>query len=73
MNTNMLGAEGISSSEASRIANLIKELVKGLDVTTSNFKIQSSYFREEGNTHRLDTNEKIENWNENTFISVYED
>ena len=65
MNTNMLGAEGISSSEASRIANLIKELVKGLDVTTSNFKIQSSYFREEGNTHRLDTNEKIENWNEN--------
>lgn len=65
MNTNMLGAEGISSSEASRIANLIKELVKGLDVTTSNFQIQTSYFKEDGNDHRLDMNKKIENWNEN--------
>lgn len=65
MNTNMLGAEGISSSEASRIANLIKELVKGLDVTTSNFQIQTSYFKEDGNDHRLDMNNKIENWNEN--------
>ena len=65
MNTNMLGAEGISSSEASRIANLIKELVKGLDVTTSNFQIQTSYFKEDGNDYRLDMNNKIENWNEN--------
>ena len=60
----MLDKKGLTSSEASHIANFIKEQVKNIDVTTSNFKVITQEGRREGNYLRLDSNEEIKNWDE---------
>ena len=60
----MLDKKGLTSSEASHIANFIKEQVKNIDVTTSNFKLITQEGRREGNYLRLDSNEEIKNWDE---------
>lgn len=58
----MLGKQGINISEASRITNFIKELVKGIDVTVDNFKIISSTTKRDGEELKMDTVEKIDDW-----------
>lgn len=58
----MLGSKGITSSEASHIANFVKELVKAFDVNKDNFKVFTKSFTEDSKTLRLDSNEKIDNW-----------
>ena len=60
----MLDKKGLTSSEASHIANFIKEQVKNIDVTTSNFKVITQEGRREGNYLRLDSNEEIKNWDD---------
>ena len=60
----MLDKKGLTSSEASHIANFIKEQVKNIDVTTSNFKVITQEGRREGNYLRLDSHEEIKNWDE---------
>ena len=60
----MLEKTGLTSSEASHVANFIKEQVKNIDVTTSNFKVITQEGRREGNYLRLDSNEEIKNGDE---------
>ena len=60
----MLDKKGLTSSEASHIANFIKEQVKNIDVTISNFKVITQEGRREGHYLRLDNNEEIKNWDE---------
>ena len=60
----MLDKKGLTSSEASHIANFIKEQVKNIDVTTSNFKVITQEGRRDGTYLRLDSNEEIKNWDD---------
>ena len=60
----MLDKTGLTSSEASHIANFIKEQVKNIDVTTSNFKVITQEGRRDGTYLRLDSNEEIKNWDD---------
>ncbi len=58
----MLDKKGLTSSEASHIANFIKEQVKNIDVTTSNFKVITQEGRRDDTYLRLDSHEEIKNW-----------
>ena len=60
----MLDKTGLTSSEASHIANFIKEQVKNIDVTTSNFKVITQEGRRDGTYLRLDSHEEIKNWDD---------
>ena len=60
----MLDKKGLTSSEASHIANFIKEQVKNIDVTTSNFKVITQEGRRDGTYLRLDSHEEIKNWDD---------
>ena len=60
----MLDKKGLTSSEASHIANFIKEQVKNIDVTTSNFKVITQEGRRDDTYLRLDSNEEIKNWDD---------
>ena len=60
----MLDKTGLTSSEASHVANFIKEQVKNIDVTTSNFKVITQEGRRDGTYLRLDSNEEIKNWDD---------
>ena len=60
----MLNKTGLTSSEASHVANFIKEQVKNIDVTTSNFKVITQEGRRDGTYLRLDSNEEIKNWDD---------
>ena len=60
----MLDKKGLTSSEASHIANFIKEQVKNIDVTTSNFKVITPEGRRDGTYLRLDSHEEIKNWDD---------
>lgn len=58
----MFDKKGLTSSEASHIANFLKELVKNIDVTTDNFKVMTSVGIRDGQPNALDTNKAIEDW-----------
>lgn len=58
----MLGKKGITSAEASRITNFLKELVKGNDVSIETFKVTTSSALREGEVFKLDNNEKNDSW-----------
>ena len=60
----MLDKTGLTSSEASHVANFIKEQVKNIDVTTSNFKVITQEGIRDGTYLRLDSNEEIKNWDD---------
>ena len=60
----MLDKTGLTSSEASHVANFIKELVKSIDLTTSNFQVLTKKGTREGNILNLDDNKMIPNWPE---------
>ena len=60
----MLDKTGLTSSEASHVANFIKEQVKNIDVTTSNFKVITQEGRRDGTYLRLDSHEEIKNWDD---------
>ncbi|TXI86966.1 MAG: hypothetical protein E6Q36_08275 [Chryseobacterium sp.] len=54
--------KGLTSSEASRVANFLKELVKGIDVNVDDFKIITSKALKEGKELPTDNNVRIEDW-----------
>lgn len=58
----MLGQQGLTSSEASRVANFLKEMVKAIDITTDNFAIVTSVAQRDGKELPLDTNIKVDGW-----------
>lgn len=60
----MLGKKGITSAEAQRFTNFIKELVKGQDISIENFKVITSTALKDGQSLPMDNNVKIDNWSE---------
>lgn len=58
----MLDTKGLTSSEAKRVANLLKEIVKGIDISAENFKIATASAIRDGQSYRLDDNEAITDW-----------
>lgn len=58
----MLNKKGLSSSEASRIANFLKEQVKGIELTPDTFQIITSTTVRDGKEFQLDTNQPIDKW-----------
>ena len=58
----MLDKKGLTSSEASHIANFLKEQVKKIDITPSNFKISTSIGIRGAENIPLDSNKAILNW-----------
>lgn len=60
----MLGKKGLTSAEAQRFANFIKELIKGQDINIDSFKVITSKALKDGAEMPLDTNVKINNWSE---------
>ena len=58
----MLEAKGLTSSEASHIANFLKEQVKAIDINAPSFKVTRSVGIRNGEEHDLDTNQTIEGW-----------
>ena len=59
---NILGAKGLTSSEANHVTNVVKELVKDL---TADLKLSTSYITEDGENLPLDENKKVISWTEN--------
>ena len=66
----MFGAKGLSSTEASHVANFLKEQVKEIDVTPDNFKVMTSEGVRGMSTFRLDDNEAIDNWDEKLLMKA---
>ena len=60
----MLDKKGLTSSEASHIANFLKEQVKKIDITPSNFKISTSIGIRGTSEMPLESNASIQNWKE---------
>lgn len=58
----MLDKKGLTSSEASHIANFLKEQVKKIDITPLNFKISTSTGIRGTSEMALDSNKAIDNW-----------
>lgn len=66
----MLGLKGLTLSEASHIANFLKEMVKSIDITPNDFEISTSSYRENGSIYDLDSNKKLENWNDSILLKA---
>jgi len=60
---NILGAKGLTSSEANHVTNIVKELVKDLQVGLT---LSTSYITEGDEKLPLDENEKNDNWVKDT-------
>lgn len=58
----MLEAKGLTSSEASHIANFLKEQVKAIDITAESFQVVTSIGTRDGKEHPLDNNKEITDW-----------
>lgn len=58
----MLDKKGVTSTEAKRIANFLKEMVKDIDVQTSTLPIITSVAERGDKQLPLDNNERIDNW-----------
>ena len=56
----MLDTKGLTSSEASHIANFLKEQVKGIDITVENFKVITSQGKRDNDWLPIDTNKAVE-------------
>lgn len=57
---NILGVQGLTSSEANHVTNIVKELVKGLDSAT--LVIASTSVEKNGIWHKMDENAKKDTW-----------
>lgn len=60
----MLDKKGLTSSEASHIANFLKEQVKKIDITPQNFKTSTAVGIRGMTEMPLDSNTAIQNWKE---------
>lgn len=60
----MLDKKGLTSSEASHIANFLKERVKKIDITPQNFKTSTAVGIRGMTEMPLDSNTAIQNWKE---------
>jgi hypothetical protein len=56
---NILGAKGLTSSEANHVTNIVKELVKDLQIGLT---LSTSYITEGDEKLPLDENKKNDNW-----------
>ena len=59
---NLLGAGGLTSSEANHITNITKELVKDINSKSANMPLVTSKATVNGKTYPLDSNKAIEGW-----------
>lgn len=59
---NILGTQGLTSTEANHVTNVVKELVKRMDVTKLSLQTSSVENENGGLPRRLDENEKNEDW-----------
>ena len=60
----MLDKKGLTSSEASHIANFLKEQVKKIDITPQNFKVSTAIGIRGTAEMSLDSNTAIQDWKE---------
>ena len=51
-------------ADAGRISTFLKETVKGIDIQTSNFAVITSETVRSGESYKLDSNQRIDNWKE---------
>lgn len=59
---NILGKKGLTSSEANHVTNIIKELVKDIDIRSSSMPISTSILTVNGTTLPIDNNKRVEDW-----------
>ena len=60
----MLNKKGLTMADAGRISTFLKETVKGIDIQTSNFAVITSETVRSGESYKLDSNQRIDNWKE---------
>lgn len=59
---NILSNKGLTSSEANHFTNIVKEMVKDIDIKSSNMPLYTSKVIRDNEEYPLDTNLRVGNW-----------
>ena len=59
---NILSNKGLTSSEANHFTNIVKEMVKDIDIKSSNMPLFTSKLIRDNEEYPLDTNVRVGNW-----------
>jgi len=59
---NILSNKGLTSSEANHFTNIVKEMVKDIDIKSSNMPLSTSKVIRDNEEYPLDTNVRVGNW-----------